>query len=119
MLLAGSARADTKGFYLPTAPSGPGGTDTIESASGARCSQSINSAGAYFDVGVALGSDKSELDYSGSGDMRDIRDVTTLGYARLVVPLGKKPERLDCIRLYEMELQRLREEIKLMQMAIE
>ncbi len=45
--------------------------------------------------------------------------VNVTGYVRLIVPLGSPPKRLDCIRLYEMELQRLRQELTLMKMGAE
>lgn len=37
--------------------------------------------------------------------------------ARMVVPLGKKPARIDCARLYELELARMKREIELLKMA--
>ena len=44
------------------------------------------------------------------------RDRQALGYARITVPLGKKPKRLDCSKLYELEIVRLKEEIALLRM---
>ena len=52
-LVAVSAAAAQQGIYLPPAPHGPGGEDTIETASGTRCRQSINSNSGYVDIGVA------------------------------------------------------------------
>ena len=44
------------------------------------------------------------------------RDRQALGYARVTLPLGKKPKRIDCSRIYELEISRLREEIALLKM---
>lgn len=116
--LAGAAIADG-GFYLPQAPSGPGGEDSIETSGGTRCRQSINGNGAYLDVGLA-GSRSS-----GQSDINDIlrdharRSDQALGYARMIVPLGKKPKRIDCTRLYELEIARMQREIELLKLAAE
>lgn len=105
ILASGIANADTKGLQLPYAPSGQGGTDTIETSMGTRCSQSLNSSGPYVDIGVSL----SEDDYS----------QERIGYGRLIIPLGKRPKRIDCSRLFELEIQRLQQEVQLLKMGIE
>ncbi len=117
--IAGSASADG-GFYLPTAPSGSGGEDSIETASGTRCRQSINSNGAYLDVGMAASrtTDRQPDPYR-VGQVHQDRGTDALGYARMVVPLGKKPARIDCARLYELELARMKREIELLKLAAE
>ncbi|MEQ7872385.1 hypothetical protein ABDK56_00045 [Sphingomonas sp. ASV193] len=50
LLLAASLLAADAGLaqslYLPSPPTGPGGEDTIETESGVRCRQSMNSNGA-------------------------------------------------------------------------
>lgn len=119
-LAAVTAEADTSGLFLPTRPSGPGGQDQIESTTGARCSQSMNSSGSYLDVGMASSTAASGSIFSrrDSSLQRDDR-VSVIGYVRLIVPLGKQPKRLDCARLYEMELLRLRAELELMRMGAE
>ncbi len=117
--LAGSASADG-GFYLPPAPSGSGGEDSIETASGTRCRQSINSNGAYLDVGMAASrSTDRQPDPYRIGQVHQDRGTDALGYARMIVPLGKKPARIDCARLYELELARMKREIELLKMAAE
>lgn len=117
--LTGSAHADG-GFYLPPAPSGSGGEDSIETASGTRCRQSINSNGAYLDVGMAASrSTDRQPDPYRIGQAHQDRGTDALGYARMVVPLGKKPARIDCARLYELELARMKREIELLKMAAE
>ena len=114
------AFAGTDGIYLPPAPTGPGGEDRVENGSGSRCSQSINSNGAYLDVGMAGSSISGREDLS-SPLLRPDRAIGSeaLGYARVTIPLGHKPNRVDCTRLYELELQRLQREIELLKMAAE
>ena len=113
------AFAQAQGVYLPAPPQGSGGEDSIETAGGTRCRQSINSSGGYVDVGVSGSAATPEtvdpfLQYRPFSNERDAR---ALVYARVTIPLGQRPERIDCTRLYEMELQRLREEIALLQPA--
>lgn len=57
---AASPAAAQPGVYLPPAPSGTGGEDSIETAEGTRCRQSINSSGPYLDVGVTGSRSRSE-----------------------------------------------------------
>ncbi len=116
ILGAGSTLADTTGLFLPNQPHGQGGQDQIESTTGARCSQSINSSGTYLDVGMTSTTDTDRRSFK-SGGMFSSANVT--GYVRVVMPLGYQPKRLDCARLYEMELQRLRQELELMKMGAE
>jgi len=127
-LLLISAASAQQGIYLPPAPQGPGGEDTIEASSGTRCRQSINSNKGYLDIGVA-GSVRSEVP-TGSRDPGSVfpngvfvtindRDREALAYARVTVPLGQQPKRLDCSRIYELEIERLRQEIALLKMNAE
>lgn len=115
-----SVLGQTQGVYLPPAPHGAGGEDSIETANGTRCRQSMNSNGAYLDMGAAASAasptPEQDSPYRLYSTERDQRGMV---YLRLTIPLGEKPERLDCTRLYEMELQRLREEIALLRMAAE
>ncbi len=60
--------------------------------------------------------DRRSFGTNTSGSLSAV-DVT--GYVRVIVPLGYRPKRLDCIRLYEMELRRLRQELEMMQMGAE
>lgn len=119
-LLAGSSAAAAQtGIYLPPAPQGPGGEDTIETASGTRCRQSINSSSGYVDVGVA-GSAGSAVPGNRTVfvNVTD-RDREALAYARVTIPLGRVPRRIDCSRVFELEIQRLKEEIALLRMNAE
>ena len=109
------ASADA-GLFLPSAPRGSGGQDSVESATGTRCSQSINNDGPYLDLGVAV---NNNPDSSFRSTLGDDRDMEAVGYARIVIPLGPRPERIDCMRLYELELQRMRSEIEMLRMGLE
>lgn len=101
------------GILLPPAPIGPGGEDSITTSQGVTCSQSINSSSGYLDFGVAAGGGLSV----GTASLN--AQPTTLGYARIVIPLGTPPGRLDCSRLYEMEIERLQREIELLSIGLE
>lgn len=105
---------------LPPNPQGPGGEDSIETAEGTRCRQSINSNGTYLDTGV-VGRAASPLRGVAPGliFLPDNRDKEVLAYARVTVPLGKRPQRIDCTRVYELEIARLRRELELLKLSAE
>lgn len=115
--MAASA-ATAQGVYLPPPPNGPGGEDTIETASGARCRQSMNSNGAYVDVGLT-GRTSSGKGQGGFYPGTNQGGNEALGYARVTLPIGKQPPRLDCSRLYELEIARMKREIELLKLAVE
>lgn len=75
--------------------------DEIQTSEGTRCHQGISN-GKSFEFGVA-GTDASN----------------TVAYARLIVPIGKKPKRIDCSRVYELEIQRLKAELEIMKYSME
>jgi hypothetical protein len=103
---------------LPPPPVGPGGEDSITTSEGVRCSQSINSSGGYLDLGVA-GGDLSSA-YSSSGyDNDDDAPQSAVAYARVIIPLGEAPTRLNCARLYELEIQKLKAEIEMLKVGLE
>jgi hypothetical protein len=94
---------------------GPGGEDSITTSDGVRCSQSIKSNGGYLDLGVAGGNIGNTYNYG----YDEGTDQAAIGYARIVIPLGEAPERIDCNALYELEIQRLKAEIELLRIGIE
>lgn len=102
---------------MPPAPQGPGGEDTIETASGTRCRKSINSNSGYLDVGLAGSGGSGIPNASGVFVTINERDREALAYARVTLPLGKQPRRIDCSRIYELEIDRLREEVALLKMG--
>lgn len=117
-LFAASTEALAQSVYMPVPPSGPGGEDVIETASGTRCRQSMNSNGAYLDVGIT-GRSSTGRDRNTSLFPSPQAGEEAVGYARVTMPLGRKPDRLDCTRLYELEIARMKREIELLKLAAE
>src|SRR5690606_15755090 len=109
----GCAAEAADGLLLPSPPVGPGGEDAITTSEGVRCSQSINSSGGYLDFGVA-GGDLNNYAAPGGATGQ-----SAIGYARLIVPLGGAPKRLDCARLYDLEIARLRAEIEMLKIGLQ
>lgn len=108
------APAATNGLFLPSAPTGAGGEDAIETSTGTRCRQSINSNGAYLDVGVT-GTTGSPI---GTRNVfTDARDQEATAYARVTIPLGRRPERINCNRVYELEIEKLQREVELLRLG--
>jgi hypothetical protein len=112
----GGAAAGTTGVYLPPAPSGSGGEDAIETSSGTRCRQSMNSNGAYLDLGVT-GTAAAPLDASRGGFFTDTRDREATAYARVTIPLGRRPDRIDCNQVYRLEIEKLKREVELLRLG--
>jgi hypothetical protein len=79
-----------------------------------RCSQSINSAGGYLDFGVA-GGNLDTYSYPTTSD----NGQSAIGYARIIIPLGQSPQRLDCKQLYDLEIQRLKAEINMLKVGLQ
>ena len=92
------------GFNLPGV-SVPGGFDEVRAADGTVCRSAIGNAGPYVDVG-AVGNQQG-----GSFENGAI-------YGRVIVPLGRRGGRPDCRRLYQLELQRLEMEVRLMRAGL-
>lgn len=90
----------SSGLYLPQVPQ-PNGQDEIRAADGTTCRSSMASNNAYLDMGGIGGQDMDGSFASGTV------------YGRIIVPLGGVPERLDCSALYNLEIERLRNELAL------
>ncbi len=96
---------DVTGFNLPGVQL-PQGHDEVRAADGTTCRSAVSGAGAYLDTGII-------------GNPNSANGANTISaYGRVVIPLGRKPARLDCGRLYELEVQRLQMELRLMQMGL-
>ncbi|MFP1633225.1 hypothetical protein ACLB6G_15955 [Zhengella sp. ZM62] len=95
-----------QGFNLPGVQL-PQGADEVRAADGTTCRSAVSGNGAYLDVGV-IGTPKS----TGAGGS------TASAYGRIVIPLGRSPKRLDCSQLYALEVERLKMELRLMQMGL-
>lgn len=107
-LMSGNAWAEDvqiqNGFQLPGV-SLPSGHDEVRAADGTSCRSAISGGGAYLDIGV-IGTPNAS-------------NSATSAYGRVVVPLGFSRKRIDCTKLYELEVQRLAMELKLMQMGLD
>lgn len=108
-------QAGTSGVYLPPAPGGTGGEDSIETSTGTRCRQSMNSNGAYVDMGMT--GTAGTPDKPGVFTYRDTREKEAMAYVRMTIPIGHRPERIDCSKIYELELDRLRREVELLRIG--
>lgn len=91
-------------MYLPTPPS-VNGQDMVRGAGGVTCQSAVASGGPYVDIGLI-----------GAQDVYN-RDTAAV-YGRVVLPLGKRPDRPDCTKLYKMELARMQMELDLMRMGL-
>ena len=83
----------------------PNGSDEIRTTDGATCRSAVGGDGAYMDVGVI-----------GSPESQDA-NASAAAYGRIVVPLGYKAKRLDCTKLYDLEIRRLKMELELARMG--
>lgn len=95
-----SSSYNQQGFSLPTAPS-THGQDIVRGSGGISCQSAIGSGGPSLDMGII-----------GSQDIFD-RESTSF-YGRVTVPLGKRPKRVDCSKLYDLEINRLKMELQMM-----
>jgi hypothetical protein len=93
------------GMNLPYAAL-PNGQDEIRTADGTSCRSAVGGDGTYLDSGV-IGTP------GGDGI-----DSSAAVYSRIVIPFGSKAKRLDCSKLYDLEIQRLRMELRLAQMGL-
>ena len=111
-LMASSAFADVitnrsyqTGFTLPGVRS-PSGNDEVRAADGTTCRSSMANRGAYIDLGGVANENGGKF-----GD--------SSVYGRVIIPLGQKPDRIDCNALYQLEIERLRLEMRLLREAAE
>jgi len=81
----------------------PQGYDEVRTSDGSFCRSSVSGNGAYLDMGV-IGSQNPDGSTIDSGAV----------YGRVVVPLGRTGSRLDCRRLYDLEIERLKMEVRLL-----
>jgi len=102
-MMAGSAYADSINLQLPSAP-GSYQSDKFKSGQ-MDCSNAIGSA-TTLEFGVTGLIDGGR--YNAMNEWINEKDVGSIGvYSRIVIPLGAKPKkRIDCNRLYELELQK-------------
>lgn len=89
---------------LPQAPIVTG-QDIIRGADGTSCQSAVANSGPFLDIGVM----QSEDVYR--------RDTAAL-YGRVVIPIGRRTERVDCTKLYELEIARMKMELEVLRMGV-
>jgi hypothetical protein len=94
------------GFTLPGVTL-PQGQDEVRAADGTTCRSAVSGSGAYLDVGVIRGNGNNNI---------DMNDLAT--YGRVVIPIGRQQTRLNCEKLYELEVERLKMELNLLKMGL-
>lgn len=113
LLCCGVAQAQTVGLAVPQGSTANFNYDEIKTSSGATCRQAMGSNTAV-EMG-AIGSD-SETDSDFIDDTRSY-NTDNMGsgvYVRVTHFLGS-PKRLDCSRLYDLEIESLRAQLAQMQ----
>lgn len=85
----------------------PQGFDEVRTSDGSFCRSSVSGNGAYVDIGV-VGTQRADRGTMDAGAV----------YGRIVVPLGRTGERLDCRRLYDLEIERLKMEVRLLKAGL-
>ncbi|GGX72565.1 hypothetical protein GCM10011309_23650 [Litorimonas cladophorae] len=100
-----SSSFNQNGFNLPS-QAFVSGQDVIKSTSGITCQSAIGHGGPKLDMGVI-----------GSNDLFD-RDSVSI-YGRVSVPIGKRPKRVDCTQLYDLEISRLKMELQLLRAGMQ
>lgn len=93
-----------QGIFLPPMPAQTG-FDEVRGADGTACRSSMGNNGAFLDAG-AIANDSPEGNSAGG-----------MIYGRIIVPLGERTRRIDCTRLYELEIKRLQHELQLVRMG--
>lgn len=101
-----SARSSSTNIDLPSSPQGSYNYDEVKTSSGVSCRQASGSS-LIGEMGV-VNSTQDET----SGFTSDDSSNTAI-YGRLTYAFGA-PKRLDCNKLYEIELQTLRLELEML-----
>ena len=99
---------------LPQAPQFPQGQDKIRGADGTECSRSTAPRKRYADIGFLGGNTSGtggQFGYGGSTDNSYGQQGGAI-YGRITFNLDAENYNVDCGRLYELELERLRVELE-------
>jgi len=119
------AMADLGQLSLPAPPSWPTGNDKVRSADGVQCETSTTPRDWYMDIGIVggrgngLGSNSNPtiVDVNSTFVNNNFERNTMAVYARVVINLDKPKPHIDCGRLYQLEIDRLKMEIEYLQMG--
>jgi hypothetical protein len=108
---------------MPSTPQNSIGGDSVRARDGTTCTQGSH-VGPTLDFGVTgtqniNNTNSSEPNiinnyYNGTQQNSSNTDTgSDIGvYARVVIPLGNDPERIDCTSLYSLEIERLKIELE-------
>lgn len=115
ILISSSALAESTslGLQLPSAPQAYG-QDSIR-AGDLDCKNAIGGS-TQLEFGVTGIVDNHQSPFGGNGGQSE-KDVGV--YARIVIPLDKPKERINCNDLYELELRKKRIEVLKLQQELE
>jgi hypothetical protein len=115
-LLCGTSYSQS---MMPSTSASISGGDEVRARDGTTCRQGTH-LGPTFDVGVSMtpsssttiGTQASLAAQANSQLTNQFTQNQGMGvYARVVVPFGKPADRLDCTRLYSLEIERLQMEL--------
>lgn len=111
------AESSSLGLQLPNAGS-TYGQDSIRTQEGLDCKNAIGGA-TQLEFGVTGIVDNYESPFGGS-NAEGINSTKDVGvYARIVIPLDKPKQRINCNSLYELELRKKRIEVLKLQEELE
>ena len=118
MILSGPAFAENSGLNLSLpSMSGSYGQDSIRSPDGLDCKNAIGGA-TNLEFGITGIIDNYQSPFGSQDPTIDSsRDIGV--YARIVIPLDKPKERINCNSLYELELRKKRLEVLKLQQELE
>ncbi len=92
----------------------PSGQDRIRSADGVECQSHVGPRQKWMDMGVySMGNQTQNLITNPS----DNRNQSIGVYARITINLDPPLPAIDCTRLYQLEIDRLRREVEDQQMS--
>lgn len=117
-----SAQTNLGSINLPQAPQFPQGQDRVRATDGTECNRSTAPRKKYMDMGVVAGGAggtgvENQYPYTYYPGMtpppnNQYNRAGGSVYARIVINLDAENYNLDCGRLYELELERLRTELE-------
>lgn len=107
---------------IPTTPQNSIGGDSVRGRDGTTCTQGSH-IGPTLDFGITGTQNTNSANssqptivnnyYNGTQQSSNSTTGGDIGvYARIVIPLGEEPSRVDCTQLYSLEIERLKLELE-------
>lgn len=107
---------------VPTTPQNTIGGDSVRGRDGTTCNQGTH-VGPTLDFGITGTQNTNNANssepivvnnyYNGTQQSANSTTGGDIGvYARIVIPLGEEPARIDCTQLYSLEIERLKIELE-------